>query len=177
MKVCVVTGYTPTEENTRGISGLLYSLLRYRPSNVDLKIFTFNFNRIEHLQMQDLQVELNAEIYEVKPPRWTKLFSNVWMWRVSKFFMKLPLECYMVTDELVRKVRAENADLIFVYPYFFYRLAHKMPEKKFVVSGCDCEALIWVRRFETQTCLMSNKVLRHNYVMLKKGLRFEVLSW
>lgn len=173
MKVCVVTGYTPTEENTRGISGLIYSLLKYRPSYVDLRILTFNFNRIQQTQIEDLQVELNAEIKEVKPPRWIKLFTNVWMWRISKFFMRLPLECYMVTDKLVKTVRAENADLVFVYPYFFYKLAHKMPEKKFVVSGCDCEALIRARYFKTQTCLMNNKVLRHNYVMLKKGLRFE----
>lgn len=173
MKVCVVTGYTPTEENTRGISGLLYSLLRYRPSNISLTIITFNYNKIEDVSISHLEKDLNAEIIQVHRPWWAKIFGSVWMWRVNKFFMKKPLECYMVTKKVVNIVKSTEADLVFVYPYFFYRLAYAMPETKFVVSGCDCEALIRIRNFEIRSCLMSHKELRHNYLMLQKGLNFE----
>ena len=88
MKVSVVTGYTPTPENTRGISGLIYAILRHRPSNVLLKVFSFNTNSINEKTIQKIEKELNAEIVLLKKPWWYKLFDNVWLWRFNKFFMK-----------------------------------------------------------------------------------------
>ena len=58
MKVVVVTGFTPTPENTRGISGLLYAILRYRPKNVEVKIFTFNNNRIEDGEIKNVSMRV-----------------------------------------------------------------------------------------------------------------------
>lgn len=173
MKVIVVTSYTPTPENTRGISGLIYAILRHRPSNVLLKVFSFNTNSINEKTIQKIEKELNAEIVLLKKPWWYKLFDNVWLWRFNKFFMKSHINCYLVNEKLVNRVRSENSDLVWIYPYFFYKLAVRMPEQKFVISGCDCEALIRVRNFDTRDCLMDPKALRHNVIMLKKGLHFE----
>jgi len=72
MKVSIVTGFTPTEENKRGISGLIYSILKYRPKNVDVKIFTYNFNKIERTEMKELENELYADIIEIRKPKWVK---------------------------------------------------------------------------------------------------------
>jgi len=173
MKVSIVTGFTPTEENKRGISGLIYSILKYRPKNVDVKIFTYNFNKIERTEMKELENELYADIIEIRKPKWVKVFDNVWGGRFAKFFIKRPIVCDLLTDSLITQLCMEDPDLIWVYPYFFYRLAEKFPLKQVVVSGCDCEALIRVRNFDSRACLMNNKALRHNYLMLKKGLWFE----
>lgn len=173
MKVVVVTGYTPTPENTRGISGLLYAILRYRPKNVIIKIYSYNFNSIGEDERNHISKELNAEIVIVKKPTWSKLFRNVWMGRFAKFFMKNHIECYMPNQQTTNILKKEEADLIWVYPYFFYKYAKLMPNQQFVVTACDCEALINVRKFETRHCLKNSKVLRHTYLMLKKGLYFE----
>ncbi len=173
MKVIVVTAFTPTPENTRGISGLLYALLRYRPSHVEIKIYSYNFNAIGNDVCYQVSKVLNAEIKIVEKPAWTKLFGNVWMGRFAKFLMKEHIECLMPNKKVVNILQQENADLIWIYPYFFYRYAKLMPNQQFVVTACDCESLINVRKFQTKRCLMDKKALRHTYIMLKKGLRFE----
>ena len=38
MKVVVVTEWTPTPENRGGISALHYSLIKFRPQGVDIKV-------------------------------------------------------------------------------------------------------------------------------------------
>lgn len=173
MKVVVVTSFTPTPENTRGISGLIYAILKHRPQSVFVKIFSYNFNNISEDVRRQLEVDLCADIHFVDKPAWTKLFDNVWMGRFCKFFMKYPLECYMPSKSFAAMLSSEETDLIWIYPYFFYRYAKMLPNKKIVVSGCDCEALIRVRNFDTRRGLMNKKALRHNYIMLKKGLAFE----
>ncbi len=173
MKVVVVTAYTPTPENTRGISGLLYAILRYRPNEVNIKVYSYNFNRIEENERIRISQDLDSEIIYVKKPKWTKIFNNVWMRRFVKFFAKNHLECYMPNKKIANQLQQEKADVIWIYPYFFYRYAKLMPNQQFVVTACDCEALINVRKFQTKKCLMDKKALRHTYIMLKKGLRFE----
>lgn len=173
MKVVVVTGFTPTPENTRGISGLLYAILRYRPKNVEVKIFTFNNNRIEDGEIKNVSMSLSSDIVTFKAPKWTHLFHNVWMGRFNKFCMKRSLDYYVITKEHLRQIRNEKADWVWIYPYFYYRLAKLMPDQKCVVTGCDCEALIQTRALGTKHVLRSSKVLRHHYLRLKRGLRFE----
>ncbi len=173
MKVVVVTGFTPTPENTRGISGLLYAMLRYRPKNVEVKIFTFNINKIEDGDIKEISRSLSSDIVTFQAPRWTRLFNNVWMGRFNKFCMKRSLDYYVITKEHLRQIRNEKADWVWIYPYFYYRLAKLMPDQKCVVTGCDCEALIQTRALGTKHVLRSSKVLRHHYLRLKRGLRFE----
>ncbi|MBR6962968.1 MAG: glycosyltransferase [Prevotella sp.] len=173
MKVVVVTAYTPTPENTRGISGLLYAILRYRPKDVSVKIFSYNRNKIEDGERALISAELNADIDVVKSPKWTNLFANIWMGRFEKFFMKNHILCHVPNRKMAKILQAEHANLVWVYPYFYYKYAKLMPQQRFVLTACDCEALINVRRFETRRCLMDRKVLRHTYIMLKKGLHFE----
>lgn len=173
MKVSVVTGYTPTPENTRGISGLIYSILRFRPKDIEIKVYSYNFNEISESQLKDLENDLSAHIVLQQSPCWSKLLDNVWFWRLWKFFMKRPPSCYMVTNDLVKQIQNDAPDLIWIYPYYFYKLALRLPEQSCVVTGCDCEALIRVRNFDTRRGLMNEKALRHNYIMLKKGLTFE----
>lgn len=173
MKIVVVTAYTPTQENTRGISGLLYAILRYRPKDVSVKIFSYNLNKIEDGERDIISTELNADIVVVKSPQWTNLFANIWMGRFEKFFMKNHALCHVPNRKMAKILQAEHADLIWVYPYFYYKYAKLMPQQRFVLTACDCEALINVRRFETRRCLMDKKALRHTFIMLKKGLHFE----
>lgn len=173
MKIVVVTAYTPTQENTRGISGLLYAILRYRPKDVSVQIFSYNLNKIEEDERALISTELNANIVVVKSPRWINLFSNIWMGRFEKFFMKNHVLCHVPNRKTAKVIQAEQADLVWVYPYFYYKYAKLIPQQRFVLTACDCEALINVRRFETRRCLMDRKALRHTYIMLKKGLHFE----
>jgi len=174
MKVSVVTAYTPTPENRKGISGLIYSILNARPKDVEIKIYSYNFNGLSSSEVAEMAKALSTEIVVMQKPKWARMFKNVWMTRFNKFCMKLPLECYMMPDkQLIEKLRADASDFVWIYPYFFYRLAKAMPEQQFVVSGCDCEALIRARAFQSKVFLSDEKKLRHNYLMLKKGLRFE----
>lgn len=173
MNVSVVTGFTPTPENRNGISGLIYAILKYRPKNVKIKIYTYNYNLLGKEEIRDLENDLDSKIIEIKEPRWVNWIPKVWLWRFSTYLLKLPFQCYMVRNALVNYLKRDEPDLIWVYPYFFYKLSERLPHNRFVVSGCDCEAFTRVRRFDSKICLMNNKVQLFNFIQLRKGLRFE----
>ena len=93
MKVSVVTGFTPTEENVRGISGLIYALIKYRPEDVDLKIYSYNLNRISEEEIKKLEKELHAHIILVRKPYWMRILDNTLMGHFNKVCRRLPMVC------------------------------------------------------------------------------------
>lgn len=46
MKILAVTFFTPYKENYKGISALLYSLLKYRSSDVEVMLYSYNANQL-----------------------------------------------------------------------------------------------------------------------------------
>ena len=53
----------PYWENLRGISALIYSLIKYRPKNVNLSLYSFNCNHLSSDQISKVRKELNVPVY------------------------------------------------------------------------------------------------------------------
>lgn len=149
MKVSVITAYTPTPENRGGISALIYSLLAFRPQDVDVKIYTYNMNHIPKEECEKIAKDLNAEIEPVSLPKWYNVISSIQVLvLLLSVLLKSPLITYVKPNKkIVSKIKNENGDFVWVYPYFFYRYAEKLPQKKFVVTGCDCISNVISSRF------------------------------
>ena len=174
MKVVVVTEWTPTPENRGGISALHYSLIKYRPTDVEVKIFTYNLNHISKEEIDDLSKKLCAEIRILKyPKKWSSFISKKWNARYELYLKKLPPSDGFYDKELIKLFDKEDCDFIFLYPRAMYALASKLPHKKIVISGPDCESLNRARRFSTPYRLNSRKMMMEDFLYLRKYVEME----
>lgn len=175
MRVIVVTEWTPTPENRGGISALHYSLIKFRPHNVDVKVFTYNLNRIKRKEIEDLEKELNADIEVLRYPKRFSIIGKKWRARYEKYIKSIPPSTGFYNDELIAKFSQEPCDFIFLYPRAMYALASKLPLKKFVISGPDCESLNRARRFSSIYRLSSKKMMTEDFFYLLKYIKMEQL--
>lgn len=174
MKVVVVTEWTPTPENRGGISALHFSLIKFRPYDVEVKIFTYNLNHISKEEIDDLSKMLRAEICILKyPKKWNSFISKNWRARYELYLKKLPPSDGFYDKELIKLFDKEDCDLIFLYPRAMYALVSKLPPKKIVISGPDCESLNRARRFFSPYRLNSRKMVMEDFLYLRKYVEME----
>ena len=60
MRIVEVTLSTPTAENFRGATALGYHLAKYRSSDIELHIFTFNYNGVSQQRIAAAQLHHNS---------------------------------------------------------------------------------------------------------------------
>jgi hypothetical protein len=86
MNVILISNITPTPDNYRAASALSYHLLKYRPSDVEIEVYSFNSNGVENNRIRDIEDELHVKINVI--PR-SKMIT--WMFKLAsclseKFF-------------------------------------------------------------------------------------------
>jgi len=174
MKVIVVTEWTPTPENRGGISALHYSLIKHRPQEVDAKVYTYNLNHISNEELEDISKKLNAEICVLSiPKQWYNIFGRKWRSRYELYLKQYPPSGSFYNRDLLELFDKEECDFIFLYPRAMYALAKQLPQKKFVISGPDCESLNRARRFSSQFRLNSRKMMTEDFFYLLKYIKME----
>lgn len=176
MKVVVVTGLTPTPENRGGISALLYALLRFRPNDVRLKIYSYNFNKLSSEDIKQLEADLKVTIEVVSPTSLFRLFNNsVWLSRFSKFFRMKPIENWLFSHKVINNIQNEKSDFILTYPYNMSSLMTRLSQGNFLISGPDSGILNRARRLNNAFRLNSSKMRLDDYINLRKHIRTEKL--
>ncbi|WP_294590501.1 hypothetical protein [uncultured Phocaeicola sp.] len=137
MNITCITGYTPTPENKRGISALIYWLINGRPEYVHIKLYTYNINDIPDNEIYEIANQLKIEIYKIDLPYWYKKINKSFLNKFTDLFQIRPLITYIRPDKKILK-ELEKSDAIWIYPYFFYNYAKLLPHKTFIITGCDC---------------------------------------
>lgn len=174
MKVVVVTEWTPTPENRGGISALHYSIIKYRPLWVDVKIYTYNLNKISKEELEGISKELRAEICVLlSPKKWYESFSKKWRARYELYVKKYPPSASFYDKGIIDIVDKEQCDFVFLYPRAMYALAEMLPQKKFVISGPDCESLNRARRFLSPFRLNTRKMITEDFFYILKYRNME----
>lgn len=162
MKVTVISYFMPYWENFKGISALIYYIIKYKPQDVELTLYTFNCNHLSEEQIHKVEKELDVPIRLIPEPEShyssTPDFFNKyigWMFRHEKNMLSLP-------ETIKTEIRQSSPDYIWLYPFYFYHIPEQMPEMKFVLTGCDSNALLKKR------CL-NDKYYHSNWLKLLKA--------
>lgn len=137
MKLICITGFTPTPENKRGISALIYWLIKERPKDVNIKLYTYNFNDISLQEINEIANRLSIEMHTIDIPCWYKRISKTSFCKILDLFLLKPLATYIKPNKVIINELGKS-DAVWIYPYFFYNYAKCLPNKKFIVTGCDC---------------------------------------
>lgn len=146
MKVVIVTYLTPTPENRGGISALLYALLRFRPNDVDIKIYSFNINQIGKAELLNISEHLKAEITILDLPSEYKLYQsykdNKWFVRFNKFFCRPNINKALFDRRNVKIITSEKCDYVLLYPLTIGFANTYFINNKTVIVAPDCWALV-----------------------------------
>lgn len=173
MKIACITGYTPTPENKRGISALIYWLIAERPKDVKIKLYTYNINNISDDEVKEIADRLKIDIYKLNIPYWYKKLNRSFFRKFLDLFLSKPLITYIKPCKGILP-KLEESDYIWIYPYFFYNYSNLLPRKKFIVTGCDCLSNVCTARigdlFYIRTFLRSIRqfIIRRNCISLEK---------
>lgn len=177
MKVTVVTTLTPTPENRRGISALIYALLKGRTNNVTAKVYTYNFNKIDEEEIAVISKQLNCgiEILPYRKSMFSRIIGEVWQARIDKFVRPSMLDGRLCTSQVQKLFLNDDADFFLLYPGGVSALTLREKNKKFVVLGPDCDILVRSRRLENPYRLSTRKMMVDDFMYLLKCIKKEKL--
>lgn len=149
MKVTLLTYYTPYKENLRGVSALPYYLIKYRPKDVELKIYTLNINNLDEQLIENVSKELGVEIILAKYTNWQYKYRNNKIYGlISRFFRKSWRDCFYLTDETVSAIDRDKPNIIWTYLLHLCDNLNRFQCKKILVTGCDDPVLLYKRQME-----------------------------
>ena len=157
MKTILITFVTPAFENIRGTSALPYHLLKEREENIDVKIYSYNANRLSDAKIAEVEKELGTIIKVIPLPKW-----YIWIFKLHllflRIFLKYPIANYIKLPQyLVDEIKAQKTDLIWVMGEELSRVVKQFPEYRRVQLGPDTESLYYYRmmgrRFVMQNTL------------------------
>lgn len=175
MKVSVITAFTPTPENKGGISALIYHILKNRPDYINVKIYSFNLNNLNENEILCIEEFLAIKIQVIKQSRLFKFFIKYrWLQKLSLLLLKYPLWTYQdIPPTIISEIKSDAVDFIWIYPYFYFKLAHKLPNMKFIISGVDCISQVCLRRMCNEYFLLHNKRFIRNMFELQTSINAE----
>lgn len=143
MKICLITLFTPTSENRKGPSALIYFLIRNRRPDINISVFTFNINDILPEEIKNIENELNIIIHVLPQPLWYRFITSPHhKMTFLRILLKLPLCSYIrVTKKICKKIKAETPDLFWWYTSDIFRVPKPLRDYNHIVSGPDSLSL------------------------------------
>lgn len=157
MKLVLISIITPYRENIRGTSALAYHILKERPRDIKVVLYTFNSNKLTEKQMADVADELGVEMRKLELPRWYR-----WMFKFHllflRVFMKYPFLNYIkLPKKVVTEIKEQNSNLIWVNSEEMSRIPKQFPGMPRMQLGPDVESLYYYR-------MMSRRFVMKNLV-------------
>ena len=157
MLTVVITLLTPSKENIRGTTALPFHLLKERPNDVNVMVYSFNANKLTNKQIAEVERELNVEIRLLILPRWYR-----WLFKFHllflRVFLKYPFVNYIkLPQRYVDEIKAQQPDMIWVNSEEMSRIPKQFPRFRRIQVGPDVESLYYYR-------MMSRRFVMNNVV-------------
>lgn len=179
MKISLISLSTPTPFNSGAASALPYHLAKYRDDGVELEIYSFNINHIGKDMIEASEKELNAKICIMHLPAWYR-----WMFKlhllVLRVFLKYPFLAYLtLPKDVVKQIQESKSDAIWIYGEELSGMVRLFPDKRYVVTTPDCEAMYYYRelshrgQFTRLIPLLKNAIMYNKYARLAEDFPTE----
>ncbi len=166
MKIILFTWLSPTKDNFNGPSALPYHIMKNRPKDYDLRIYTTNENRVSVSTIQQSAKELDAEIIILKDSLYNYFHKRH---TFADIRIKLRIDRsygqsnYRLSKKYIKEIEAYNPNLVIVLDEGFVNVARQLSHLNLLVFGYDCFPLHY------------HRLLHDSYCFHKKDLYKEIL--
>lgn len=174
MKIVLITINTPAAENMGGTSALPYHLLVRRPSDVDVVVYSYNFNGLSVEKIAEVERELNLNIHLLYKPSKVMQMLNSRLGIVKRILARYPLYYYTQLAKVeFEKIMEENADGIWIYGEELSQVSKQFADYKRVHCFPDSEALYYKRMMDQPFVKASKGLFLRQWIMRPKYEQME----
>ncbi len=174
MKIVLITINTPASENVGGTSALPYHLLVKRPSDVEVVVYSFNYNNLKAEKIAKVEKELNLKIHLLNKPENVMNMLNSKIGIIQRIFSLYPLYYYTkLHDTEVQQIKSEMPNGVWIYGEELSQVSKQFAEFKRVHCFPDSESLYYKRMMEQSFVKASMGLYIRQWLMYPKFVRME----
>lgn len=173
MNIILISNITPTPDNYRAASALSYHLLKYRPSDVEIEVYSFNSNGVENNRIRDIEDKLHVKINVISR---SKMIT--WMFKLHLVFLKnflpYPFDYYnTLSHSVVEEIKRKNPDGIWINGDSLSLAVKAFPEYHRVQTMPDCVPLYYHRLMGDRFLFGSFYRMMGNCIQYYKNIKME----
>lgn len=174
-QIVSVTLVTPTEDNYKAASALPYHLIKYRPKDIKMVVYTFNLNGVSDQRITSIARDMDVEIKILEAPQWVKYMMDTPL-RALKRILAYPYTYYYkLTESVISQIKSTLPDGIWMYGDGLAHAMRQFTEYKCVLTMPDCVPLYYHRLMGdaySNSCLsrlLGNAWMYHKNINMEKN--------
>lgn len=174
MKIALITINTPASTNQGGTSALPYHLLIKRPKDVEVVVYSFNYNKLSENSIAEVEKELNLRIHLLQQSKCVNDMLQSKFGALRRMFSRYPLHYYTRLSETeFALIKAECPDGVWIYGEELSPVSKQFSEFRRVHCFPDSEALYYKRMMEQPFVKSSLAMYIRQWLMRPKFERME----
>ena len=164
-RIVFITKITPTEENFHGPSALMFHLLKNRPEETELSIYTLNTNKVPDEVIEQNTKILNCRIKKFSHTKIDCILNKEKVYRLRSVFTHKPVvpggSYLKLNKNILNEIKELNPDLIWLYPHSVIGYAQQLSHdyRNIIVTGPDCASLHQSRYWRDSSAFSQNQSL------------------
>ena len=116
MRIALISNMTPAAENVRGTSALPFHLMAHRPKDVEVYVYTLDYNQLPPEKITESEERLNVKINILPRPKKIDWLLNHKVGLLCRLFMNYPIHNYVTLSEAqVAEIKSKGYDGIYMY--------------------------------------------------------------
>lgn len=116
MNIALISNMTPAAENVRGTSALPFHLLVHRPKDVEVDVYTFDYNQLPPEKIMESEDRLKVKINILPRPKKIDWILNHKVGLLCRLFMSYPIHNYVtLSEKQVAGNKSKGYDGIWIY--------------------------------------------------------------
>lgn len=178
-KIVLFTWLTPTEDNYNGPSALSYHIMKNRPQEYELIIYSINGNHVRNDVITKTAIELRAEIKTIKDTIYNYFHKR---YILADFRLKIGIDKsygisnYKLPSKYLKEINHYNPDLIIIFDENFSTVARQLSNFKLLIWGYDCFPLHYHRLMYDSYCFkdiqLYTKILKEYKISIFRELEY-----
>lgn len=174
MKIALISNMTPAAENVRGTSALPFHILVHRPKDVEVDVYTLDYNQLPAEKIKESEERLNVKIIILPRPKKIEWLLNHKVGLLCRLFMSYPIHNYVtLSDTQVAEIKSKGYDGIWIYGEEMSRVSKQFSEYKRCHLLPDCTSLFFYRMMGRRFVFKSLSYMLKNFMFYRKFLRME----
>ena len=165
---------TPAAENVRGTSALPFHLLVHRSKDVEVDVYTLDYNQLPPEKIKESEERLHVKINILPRPKKIDWLLNHKIGLLCRLFLSYPIHNYVtLTDAQVAEIKSKGYDGIWIYGEEMSRVSKQFAEYKRCHLLPDCTSLFFYRMLNRRFVFKSLSYMIKNFVFYRKFLKME----